>query len=297
MQDACAGARSSQAQGADGRATQAAKKLSIEYVMMCSRASLRCWITLALVGSTAPASPLERARAADPATVLIELFTSEGCSSCPPADTLLQRFVDASPVAGVQIIALGEHVDYWDQQGWTDRFSSAALTNRQRIYSQAFNLDSVYTPQLVVDGRTECVGSDAAAARRAIGQALSAPHGAVRLAIEPAHGDTIAVSVQVTDLPKPGRGDRDEVVLAVTEDRLKSDVRRGENRGRVLVHAAVVRRLAAIGDAMPEQPARTQITIDPAWQRDNVKIVAFVQESRSRRIVAAAAVPLQSAPR
>jgi hypothetical protein len=139
--------------------------------MMCSRASLRFWTALALVTSTAPASPAWHARAADQTAVLVELFTSEGCSSCPPADTLLQRFVDASPVAGAHIIALGEHVDYWDQQGWTDRFSSAALTNRQRIYSQALNLDSIYTPQLVVDGWAQCVGSDAAAARRAVGQA------------------------------------------------------------------------------------------------------------------------------
>jgi hypothetical protein len=267
--------------------------------MMCRRASLRFWTALALVISTAPASPSWHARAADQTTVLVELFTSEGCSSCPPADTLLQRLVDASPVAGAQIIALGEHVDYWDQLGWTDRFSSAALTNRQRIYSKALNLDSIYTPQLIVDGRTECVGSDAAAARRAIGQALSGPHGVVRLAIEPARGDTVAVSVSTADLPKPGRGDRDEVLVAVTEDHLKSDVRRGENRGHVLTHAAVVRRLTAIGDAISEagQPARADITIDPAWQRDRLKIVAFVQESRSRRIVAAAAVPLPSAPR
>jgi hypothetical protein len=263
----------------------------------CSRVSLGFWTALALLISTAPAS--RHARAADQPTVLVELFTSEGCSSCPPADTLLQRFVDASPVAGARIIALGEHVDYWDQQGWTDRFSSVALTNRQRIYSQAFNLDSIYTPQLVVDGRAECVGSDAAAARRAIGQALSAPHGVVRLTIEPAHGDAVAVSVSTADLPKPGRGDRDEVVVAVTEDHLKSDVRRGENRGHVLAHAAVVRRLTAISDAMPDPgpPVRAQIAIDPAWRRENLNIVAFVQESRSRRIVAAAAVPLQSPSR
>jgi hypothetical protein len=231
--------------------------------------------------------------------MIVELFTSEGCSSCPPADTLLQGLVDAQPVADVQIIALGEHVDYWDQQGWIDRFSSAALTSRQRTYSQTFNLDSIYTPQLVVDGRAECVGSDAAAARRAIGQARSAPHGVVRVAMGPMHGDSVAVSVTATDLPKAGRDDRDEVILAVTEDHLKSDVRRGENRGRVLAHAAVVRRLTTIADAMaqPGQPSRAEIAIDPAWQRDNVKIVAFVQESRSRRIVGAAAVPLQSARR
>src|SRR5439155_22515804 len=115
--------------------------------------------------------------------IIVELFTSEGCSSCPPADTLLRHLVSAqSP--NVNVIALGEHVDYWDHQGWKDRFSSAALTNRQQLYASRFNVDSIYTPQMIVDGRAELVGSDAAAARRAIDRAAAAPHGVVGIAIE-----------------------------------------------------------------------------------------------------------------
>src|SRR5438093_3042103 len=97
--------------------------------------------------------------AAAPVPIVIELFTSEGCSSCPPADTLLQRFVDAQ-IPNVHIVALGEHVDYWDHQGWKDRFSSAALTDRQRVYASRFNVDSIYTPQMVIDGRAELIGND-----------------------------------------------------------------------------------------------------------------------------------------
>ncbi len=237
----------------------------------------------------------QRVRAAEPATVIVELFTSEGCSSCPPADTLLRQLVDTQPIAGVQIVALGEHVDYWDQQGWKDRFSSAALTNRQQVYAQALNVESIYTPQMIVDGRAQLVGSDGAAARRAIGQTLSAPHGAVRIALEPRE-DRVSVTVSAINVPTPSRGDHAEVVLAVTEDGLTSDVRRGENHGRVLTHTAVVRLMKTMGDSAAGSLAR-EIAIDPSWQRDRVKIVAFVQESRSRRIVAAGAVPLSSAHR
>ncbi len=237
----------------------------------------------------------QRVRAAEPATVVVELFTSEGCSSCPPADTLLRQLVDTQPIAGAQIVALGEHVDYWDQQGWKDRFSSAALTNRQQVYAQALNVESIYTPQMVVDGRAQLVGSDAASARRAIGETLSAPHGVVRIALEP-RGDRVGVTLSAVNVPTPSRGDHAEVVLAVTEDGLTSDVRRGENHGRVLTHTAVVRLLKTMGDSGAGSLER-EIVIDPSWQRDHLKIVAFVQESRSRRIVAAGAVPLQSAHR
>ena len=253
-------------------------------------------ICLGVAAAAVWAQPTAHPSAAEPTAVIVELFTSEGCSSCPPADALLERLVREQPIAGARIIALGEHVDYWDQQGWKDRFSSAASTNRQRAYSQAFNLESIYTPQMIVDGSAEIVGSDAAAARRAIGQAASASHGALHLSIASASADRVTVTAAVTPPAGAGLGDRADVVVAVVEDGLQSDVRRGENRGRVLAHAAVVRRMMVIGDA-GGQPLRGDVAIDPDWHRERVTIVAFVQHARSRRIVAAAAVPLQSTPR
>ncbi len=229
--------------------------------------------------------------AAPPTPVIVELFTSEGCSDCPPADVLLQKFIDTPPVGGIAIIGLGQHVDYWDRLGWKDRFSSAALTERQRVYSARFGGDSIYTPQMVVNGRAEFVGSDAAAARRALEKAANAPHGTIRATIDSQTPAAVVVSVQVSDLPPLAKGDHADVVVAVTEDRLQSDVKRGENRGRVLTHAAVVRYMATIGDAGSTIP-HAEIPLAADWQREHLKLVAFVQERQGRAILAAAAVPI-----
>ena len=230
--------------------------------------------------------------------VLVELFTSEGCSSCPPADALLRTLADTQPIAGAEIIALSQHVDYWDQLGWRDRFSSAALTNRQQQYGRAFNIDSIYTPQMVVDGREEFVGSDASRARRAIGKALSAPHALVSIALDLTGSDRVAVTVTARDLPDVSRGDHADTVVAVTEDRLRSEVRSGENKGRLLTHTAVVRELRVVrGATPPDLSARSEVTLAPDWQREHLRIVAFLQERASRRVLGAAAVPLPSARR
>ena len=262
-----------------------------------------------------------RSRAPSPAPVVVELFTSEGCSSCPPADQLLDRLTAAAADDGAKVVALGEHVDYWDRLGWRDRFSSAAFTSRQELYARRFNLDSAYTPQMVVDGHAEFVGSDSAAARRAIAKAATVSHGTMIVAARfsdvarpsgvarpfqgrvpggperPAPPASVSVSVSVENLPPIARGDRADILVAVTEDALRSDVKSGENRGRTLTHAAVVRRLTTIGEATgPTASAGTTIAVQPDWQRERLNIVAFVQQRRDRGIVAAASVPLIGRP-
>jgi len=234
-----------------------------------------------------------------PTPVIVELFTSEGCEDCPPADTVLARLIAEQPVAGAEVIGLGEHVDYWDQLGWKDRFSSAALTNRQQVYGTRFNIDSVYTPQMVVDGRAQLVGSDSNAARKAIERAVAGAHATLTVTIASASGRSAAANITVADLPRLGRGDHADIHVAVTEDHVTTDVKRGENRGRTLTHAAVVRSLTTVGQVAPDGHAsvRAEIPLGADWRRDQLKIVAFVQEQRGRAILAAAAVPLQTARR
>jgi hypothetical protein len=135
---------------------------------------MRIWwiltFSVAVAAAEAPRKP-----------VLIELFTSEGCSSCPPADALLSRLQQSQPIPGVELITLSEHVDYWNQLGWTDPFSSAVLTVRQRQYAAVLRGDGVYTPQMIVDGKTGFVGSDSQKALQAISEAARAPKTAIDL--------------------------------------------------------------------------------------------------------------------
>jgi hypothetical protein len=246
-------------------------------------------IRLALVLAMLAAPALDGGDARTP--IVVELFTSEGCSSCPPADALLQQLIESQPIAGATIVALGEHVDYWDRLGWRDRFSSAASTNRQQVYAARLGGDGVYTPQMVVDGRAGFVGSDARAARRAIEEARARAHGVVTIAVA-VDGATAHVTVTARDLP--ATRDRADILVALTEDHLRTDVKGGENHGRALTHAAVAHSLLTIAEAPAGGGASGQVAValDPAWQRDRLKVVAFVQERRSRAIVASAAAPL-----
>jgi hypothetical protein len=231
------------------------------------------------------------------APVLVELFTAEGCSSCPPADTMLEKMIEAQPARGAVIVGLGEHVDYWDRLGWKDRFSSAALTARQQKYAARSRSDDVYTPQMVVDGQEAFVGSDLSAARRAIERAVVAPHGVVRITCDTAAANAVNVTVAVSGLPPSSAGDRAEIIVAVTEDHLRTAVKRGENQGRTLTHAAVVREMRTIAEASgPSPSADVKIKIASEWTRAHLKIVAFVQERASRRVLATSAMAIPQQP-
>jgi hypothetical protein len=226
-----------------------------------------------------------------PVPVLVELFTAEGCSTCPPADKLLEAMIASQPAAGAIIVGLGEHVDYWDRLGWKDRFSSAAYTKRQQLYADRLKEENVYTPQMVVDGQTAFVGSDVEAARRAIERAAATPHGLVKLQLESPVANRVTVSVTVTGLPE--RTDAADVIVALIEDGLRSDVKRGENKGRTLTHAAVVREMTTAGEVTDGGTAvRADMKIGQDWRRERMKVVAFVQERKSRRILATASAPL-----
>jgi hypothetical protein len=259
-------------------------RIDVRMATLLDRSTVLAIALAAIAGQSGAA-----ARRAAAVPILVELFTSEGCSTCPPADTLLDKLISMQPVPGVAIVGLGEHVDYWDRLGWRDRFSSASFTTRQQAYGAALKVADVYTPQMVVDGEAAFVGSDVAALQRAIERALARPHGAVDVMLDPSTAGRIAVTVKVTDLPAVGTGDRAEVTIAVAEDGLRSDVTRGENRGRALSHAAVVRYMSTIADnAATGTVCRGDVKLDKEWRTGQLKIVAFVQERRSRRVLATA---------
>ena len=208
------------------------------------------------------------AAAQTPAPVLVELFTSEGCSDCPPADKLLAR-LDA------QAIVLSEHVDYWNQLGWKDPFSDPVWSRRQEGYS-VLNPKGPYTPQMVVDGETEFVGSDANRAAAAIAKAARRPKADIKLTRTPA-GLDIAIAAP------PSSGD---VWLALADDHDASQVAAGENKGRRLEHIAVVRSLRKIGSVKHGGNFRHSIELPAAAAPQ--RVVVFMQESAQGRVTGAA---------
>ena len=230
--------------------------------------------------------------------VLVELFTAEGCSSCPAADLLLEKMLEAQPASGVVLIGLGEHVDYWDSLGWKDRFSSAKLTARQKEYAARSKNEGIHPSDDHRRARA-FVGSDRTAARSAIERRRHAArrHHPDR---RTSSANAITVSVAANQLPPLTSGDRGDIIVAIVEDHLRTEVKRGENQGRTLTHAAVVRTLQTIGEASgAAATSHARITLASDWRRDSLKIVAFAQERGSRRVLATAALAVpapQAAP-
>jgi len=227
--------------------------------------------------------------------VLVELFTSEGCSSCPPADELLNRLDQSQPIAGAEVIALSEHVDYWNRLGWADPFSSAQFSERQNDYASVFGPDEIYTPQMIVDGRTQFVGSNSSRASSAIATAARDPKAEITVTLAKratSLADEVPIDIHVADLPSVSAGDTAELMLAITESGLRSNVSRGENRGRKLIHTAVVRKLTGLGSLSGSFNGETTVRIEKQWKRSSLKVVVFVQERASRRVLGATSVSL-----
>jgi hypothetical protein len=221
--------------------------------------------------------------------VVVELFTSEGCSSCPPADALLSRLSGQKSANGAEIIPLGFHVDYWDHQGWRDRFSSHDFTERQQKYSEHFNLDGPYTPQMVVDGESEFVGSSSGQAQEKIAEAAAEQQQAeIQLSAAPAQHVMVRVHAEGVATG--------EVMMAITEDNLSNKVGGGENGGRELHHVAVVRQFRSLGQLKNgEFQEQEALQIAKDWKAQDLRCVVFVQMPRNGSILGAASLPVQSA--
>jgi hypothetical protein len=219
--------------------------------------------------------------------ILVELFTSEGCSSCPPADDLLQRMDAVQPVPGAQLIVLSEHVDYWNQDGWKDPYSSSSLTERQSGYVRALGLNTAYTPQFIVDGSSELKANASQQLIQALQKAAATPKIPVRitsLTIEPASPALLRAHIEVDSTGEKHNAD---IFVAVALDHAESQVLRGENSGRHLAHVAVVEDFTKIGklDKQKNFSKDIQVKLKAGTDPKNIRVIAFVQESGPGKVL------------
>lgn len=230
-------------------------------------------------GATAAANPIGELRR----PVLVELFTSEGCSSCPPADELLRKLDRTQPLNDARIVVLSEHVDYWDDGKWRDPFSSHAYSERQDAYASRFGLDTVYTPQMVVDGRFEAVGSNEQRALRVIESAAQTDKAIVALSATRFNGDAVVTHIEAGALPSIAGSDSADIEVALADESDESHVGGGENGGRTLMHVAVLRALKQVARVDKTQGfvGDLSLPVEHSGARA-VRIVAIVQVPAGR---------------
>jgi len=207
-------------------------------------------------------------------TVVVELFTSQGCSSCPPADDLLRRIAHDASLKG-KVIPLAFHVDYWNHLGWRDPFSSKEWSARQMAYVRAMKLSSAYTPQAVINGDTQIVGSNSGAIYDAIRAASSKPlQATVRATMS---GDEVVIDAE-SEVPNL------EALVVVVEKSITTRIKRGENEGRTLVNERIVRELVRAG-RLRSTPIRARVT-----PMKNGEMIVLLQDPATLRIYAATAI-------
>ncbi|WP_260738925.1 DUF1223 domain-containing protein [Tunturiibacter lichenicola] len=218
--------------------------------------------------------------------VLVELFTSEGCSSCPPADALLAKLDHDQPIQNADIIILGEHVDYWDNLGWHDRFSSHQYTERQSQYSASLNTSGAYTPQMIVDGTDQFVGNDVAHAQRAITHAAQTAKLNLSLSKPIVDARKVSAVVTLSAIQSHPNGD---LYAALVDPVDTTNVRNGENGGRRLQHAGVVRSLQRIGNLkqLNNAPLSFSLTAPADANIADMRIVVFAQQSGPGKVIGA----------
>ncbi len=223
------------------------------------------------------------ASAQSPKPVLVELFTSEGCSDCPPAEAFLQALDSKQPIAGEQLIVLEEHVDYWDDQGWKDPFSSHAFTQRQQEYVERLGVrQGPYTPQMVVDGEDQFVGANRSRAAKAFKAAASSNKSEIKLSAQLENGRVLA---HLEMGPVNFKGD---ILIAIALDHVQSQVLRGENGGRHLEHVAVVQYLAKVGKVKKGEAFTKDVSVAVDHPGQTYRAIAFVQQPDQGKIIGAA---------
>jgi len=244
-------------------------------------------LLIACIGSFVIQAHAGAANVATKIPVLIELFTSEGCSSCPPADRLLEFLDEKQPFSSADLIVLSEHVDYWNGDGWADPYSSRVFSERQQRYADQFRLDSVYTPQVIVDGERETVGSNAVAIRNAVDAVTRTKKIALTLSNAAREGDRIKFHLTSGDLIN--NNGAATVYIAVADNKVQSNVPAGENGGRLLTHVAVVRVLSPVGTVKLGGSFSQDLVIrmPSPLPANGIRLVAFLQDNKSHKILGA----------
>jgi hypothetical protein len=222
--------------------------------------------------------------------VIVELFTSEGCSSCPPADSLLGRVHLKETTAGQLIVGISEHVTYWNDLGWKDPYSAQVFTDRQSVYASRFSTEGPYTPQMVVDGREQFVGSDSGTLQRALADDARQQHIDLRILSSTPSGSALEVRFAVSgNFSKPL-----DIVAVLADDADRSNVLRGENNGRLLQHVSVARSLKVVATVRNSGDESVHLSFPDGVHNGAVEghhLILFAQEPHQGAIVGAATIP------
>jgi hypothetical protein len=223
--------------------------------------------------------------------VLVELFTSEGCSSCPPADALLKLVNGSQTNGGQLVVGISEHVTYWNSLGWSDPYSSPAYTERQNAYSERFHLEGPYTPQMVINGAEQIVGSDRAALLQAVEKEdAESPRMSLRIVSLSVAANTLTVNLATSgDVPKQGA----DLMAVLADDSDRSNVLRGENSGRLLAHVAVARSITRVAKVKTAGDLTVQIPIPASFQAtQGHHLILFAQTPGNGRVLGTDTKPL-----
>jgi hypothetical protein len=284
--------RRARGQPADLGAYLAVERLLGVMVMKATTISAIFWGSAVLglatgAGRCAAQAPAPRAASSERTPVLVELFTSEGCSSCPPADELLRKMDQLQPIPSAEIVVLSEHVDYYDHIGWKDPFSSHAYTERQQKYVDRMKVESPYTPQMVVDGEFQFNGTDAKTAVQDIQKAAAAEKISVKLTASPTNQKgKISINVQAPALPGSSSLSSADILIAVADDADVTKVASGENSGKTLTNIAVLRELKPVGKIDKANGFSKDVeTGIPATSTNKSRIIVIVQEPHQGKLL------------
>jgi hypothetical protein len=246
-------------------------------------------VTLALLASCVAATGQSTPAETPKSVAIVELFTSEGCSSCPPADALLQRINLQQTSAGQLIVGISEHVTYWNDLGWKDPYAQSIFTDRQAYYASRLSLEGSYTPQMVLNGQEQFVGSDSAALEQALRRDARKKHLSLKILSSNLAGSTVSVDFSLLG-PTAGSFD---IVAVLTDDADKSNVIHGENAGRLLQHVSVARSLSRIATVRGDAQQSVRIPLPNGFLTTGGPghhLILFAQEPHQGAIVAAATV-------